>query len=102
MGKTSSNHIVLKNDGTVPATVKFEQISSDFFRLESSSTATIQPKNYQSFEIKFDPKTDKVEKAIVQYKTLHNPYEAPKIILMGEGFFEPTSFENLVIDNELK
>jgi len=70
--------------------------------MSSSTTATIQPKNYQSFELKFEPKTATMEKAILQYKTLHNPYENPKIILMGEGFFEPTSFENLINENELK
>ena len=77
-------------------------INSECFNMASSTTATIQPKTYQSFELKFEPKTDKAEKAIIQYKTLHNPYEAPKIMLLGEGFFEPTSFEGLAIDNELK
>ncbi len=70
--------------------------------MSSSTTATIQPKTYQAFEIKFEPKAASQEKAIVQYKTLHNPYETPRVMLIGEGFFEPTSFEDLYNDNELK
>lgn len=95
-------NIVLRNDGTVSATVKFEPILNECFQFISTTTATIQPKNYQSFEIKFEPKNAGVEKAFIQYKTLHNPYEAPKLALVGEGFIEPVSFENLINDIEIK
>jgi hypothetical protein len=95
-------NIVLRNDGTVPATVKFEPILNECFQFMSTTTATIQPKNYLAFDIKFEPKNPGIEKAFIQYKTFHNPYEAPKLALVGEGFIEPISFENLMNDNEIK
>jgi len=101
LGKFNNNQIQLKNDGTVPATVKFDQILNECFAFCNPTTATIQPKNYQTFDIKFEPKSAIQEKAILTYKTLFNPYESPKIVLLGEGYFESISFENLQIENEL-
>ena len=54
LSKIATGEIVLKNEGVVPATVKFEPLVHDCFSFESSTTATIQPKGYQSFEIKFN------------------------------------------------
>ncbi|MGL4948660.1 MAG: hypothetical protein ACRC42_04790, partial [Mycoplasma sp.] len=66
------------------------------------TTATIQPKKYQQFDIKFLPLHEKVEKAVIQFKTMFNPYENPKWYLSGEGFFEAVSIDKLENDNELK
>ena len=99
--KSTTSQIVLKNEGVVPATVQFEPLVHDCFSFESSTTATIQPKKYQSFDVKFTPLYEKVEKAVIQYKTLFNPYENPKLIITGEGFFEPVSIEGLTNDIEM-
>ena len=101
LNKSIVNQIVLKNEGVVAATVQFEPLQSDCFSFESSTKATIPPKKYQAFDIKFTPKAEKVEKAVLQYKTLFNPYEIPRLLIQGEGFFEPVSIEGLVNENEL-
>ena len=101
INKAITSQIVLKNEGVVPATVKFEPLVHDCISFESSTTATIQPKKYQAFNIKFLPLYEKVEKAVLQYKTMFNPYENPKLNIIGEGFFEPVSMEGLNKDIEL-
>ena len=100
--KTAMGQIVLKNEGVVPATVKFEPLVHDCFSFESSTTATIQPKKYQAFDVKFIPHHEKIEKAVIQYQTMFNPYEKPKLNILGEGYFEPVSIEGLINDTELK
>ena len=99
--KSTTSQIVIKNEGVVPATVQFEPLVHDCFSFESSTTATIQPKKYQSFDVKFSPLYEKVEKAILSYKTMFNPYENPKLIITGEGFFEPISIDGLTNDIEM-
>ena len=101
LSKFSTGQIVLKNDGVVPATVKFDSLNSNIFSYNCPTTATIQPKNYMSFEIKFEPKQPGIEKLILSYKTMYNPFENPKLQLTGEGYFEPISFEGLDKENEL-
>ncbi|MCQ2815786.1 MAG: hypothetical protein MJ252_00825, partial [archaeon] len=99
--KAVEGELVLKNEGVVPATVKFDPLASDVFSFESSTTATIQPKNYQSFRIKFRPKEEKTEKATLSYQTLFNNYEKTRLNISGEGFFEPVSLEGLANDTDL-
>ena len=101
LNKSLTSQIVLKNEGVVPATVKFEPLVHECFSFESSTTATIQPKKYQAFNIKFTPLYEKTEKAVLQYKTMFNPYENPRLNIMGEGFFEPVSIEGLNNETEL-
>ena len=76
--------IILKNEGVATATVKFEPLLHDCFSLESSITATIQPKKYQAFDVKFNPHHEKTEKAVIQYQTMFNPYEKPKLNVIGD------------------
>ena len=102
LNKSAMGQIVLKNEGVVPATVKFEPLVHECFSFESSTTATIQPKKYQAFDVKFNPHNEKVEKAVIQYQTMFNPYEKPKLNVLGEGYFEPVSVEGLINEVELK
>ena len=102
LNKSAMGQIVLKNEGVVPATVKFEPLVHDCFSFESSTTATIQPKKYQAFDVKFNPHHEKTEKAVIQYQTMFNPYEKPKLNVIGEGYFEPVSVEGLINEVELK
>lgn len=102
INKYATANIVLKNDGVVPATVKFDNFNNPAFSFNCSTTSTIQPKNYMSFEMKFEPKSVGIEKYTINYKTLYNPYENPRLILTGEGYFEAISFEELEKENELE
>ena len=94
--------IVLKNEGVVPATFKFEPLVHDCFSFESSTTATIQPKKYQGFDATFNPYHEKTEKAVIQYQTMFNPYEKPKLKVIDEGYFEPVSIKGLINEIDLK
>ncbi len=62
LNKSLINQIVLKNEGVVPATVQFEPLQSECFSFESSTKATIPPKKYQAFDIKFTQKMKKLKK----------------------------------------
>ncbi len=65
-----------KKCGVITAKIKSDSFASEVFsRLNSASVETIAPLDYFNFEFQFEPKAEKVEKIIVQYKTLHNPYE---------------------------
>jgi hydrocephalus-inducing protein len=103
LSKTSTAKLEVKNWGVVPATVKLEPFNHDCFSVLSNSTtvATIQPKEYYNFEFMYEPKAERADKVLIQYKTLYNPYEIQKIYLMGEGYFEPISIEGLVNDIDL-
>jgi hydrocephalus-inducing protein len=98
--KSQKEAIVLKNDGSVPATVQFNPIKSDVFSLVSPSTATILPKSYQSFEIAFEPREIGESKCLVSFSTVHNPYELQKVGLFGEGYKEVVVFEGLPNNSE--
>ena len=74
-----------------------------YFGFEASTIATIQPKKYQAFDVKFNPHHEKIEKAVIQYLTMFNPCEKPKLNVLVEGYFEPVSVEGLISDvSELK
>lgn len=82
--------------------MQFDGIANDCFTFLSPTTATIQSKSFQSFEIRFEPKNSGIEKSQLCYKTLYNSYESPKLNLVAEGFYEPICFEELAIENEIK
>ena len=87
--------IVLKNEGAVPATVRFEALKLEAFSFLGPANATIMSKSYQSFDIQFEPKEPVQEKYVLNFNTLHNPYECHKVQIMGEGYIEHLTFEGL-------
>ena len=95
LGKCSQETLVLKNEGQVPATVQFEQLSSEVFQLLAPLSSTILPKSYLSVEFKYNPKTANDDEYQASYSTMHNPFENQKLLLMGTGYEELLVFENL-------
>ena len=77
---------MLKNEGYVPATVKFEPVTHQDLTFVGPTTATINPKQYQSFEIGLRASTLESIKYQLDFTTLHNPYEQHKVIITGQGF----------------
>lgn len=58
IGKDCIMSIVLKNEGQVPATVRFDAITNDCFTFEGGSLShTITQKAYNGFDIRYRPKT---------------------------------------------
>ncbi len=88
LGNSSKDSIVLKNEGSVVATVQFEPFKSEIFNMLSPTTASIAPKSYQSFDISFEPKEIKEDYSYeVNFSTLHNPYEMQKSTIVGRRLY---------------
>lgn len=49
IGKDCIQEIVLKNDGQVPATARFDAIPNDAFQFQSNLSHTITAKSYHAF-----------------------------------------------------
>lgn len=86
IGKESVLSIVLKNEGSIAATARFDVIKNDCFHFMGNLNHTITPKSYQAFDIRFCPKQASVEKFLLTFNTLHNPFEQHKVMIIGEGY----------------
>lgn len=51
IGKACNLAITLKNDGSIPATTKFDLIPNDNFKFIDSNSETLAPKSYGVFNI---------------------------------------------------
>jgi hydrocephalus-inducing protein len=100
MGRESVLSISLKNEGQVPATVRFDPLTHECFTFLGNLSHTITPKSYQSFDIRFTPKEAQNETFLLTFSTLNNPYEQHKVMISGEGYSESVTFEGLP-DDEL-
>ena len=88
--------IVLKNEGQVPATVRFDAITNDCFTFEGGSLShTITQKAYNGFDIRYRPKAASQDKFLLTFSTLNNVYEQHKVMLVGTGYEESVTFEGL-------
>jgi hydrocephalus-inducing protein len=86
---------MLKNDGLIPATIKFDLSQQDGFRFLSTNTLTISPKSYSTFRIDFQPTTPGQKQWLINYETLLNQYENNRIMVQGEAYQEDLIFEGL-------
>lgn len=93
LGKEQIENIVVKNDGVIPATTKFDLVPSSEFRFSSQTTYTLTPKTFQSFQVEFKPVEVGQFKWEITCNTLLNPYETTRILVAGECYFENVSFE---------
>lgn len=95
-GKETYMQIILKNDGQVPATARFDSITNESFSFEGTSmNHTIMSKQSHAFDIKFCPKNAGIVKFVLTFQTQNNPFEQHKVVLVGEGYAESIAFENL-------
>lgn len=90
--------VVLKNDGQIPATVEFNIKPDENFRFLDQSTFTISAKTSATFNVEFKPREPGQKKWEIIAKTHDNPYENPKIVIMGEGYQEQVIFDGLPND----
>jgi hypothetical protein len=88
----------LKNEGQVPATVRFDALQEGAFQFNGNMSHSITPKSYQAFDIQFKPKSAGDSKALLTFQTMGNPYEQHKVQLVGEGYAENVTFEGLPND----
>lgn len=87
--------IILKNEGLVPATARFDAITNEAFTFEGNMNQTISAKSFHNFDIRFKPIKAAPEKFMLTFSTLNNPFEQHKVLLTGEGFTENIIFEGL-------
>lgn len=95
IGKDSVLSIVLKNEGSIAATARFDVIKNDCFNFLGNLNHTITPKSYHAFDIRFVPRQASVEKFLLTFNTQHNPFEQHKVMIIGEGYQENVTFEGL-------
>ena len=100
VGKRSIAGFNVKNEGLVPATIKFDNLPKHTFVFLGAFTATLDPKTSRNFEFEFFPEEAGKMKHDIKMQTIHNPYENPFIQLEGEGYTEDVSYENLPNDEE--
>jgi hydrocephalus-inducing protein len=100
LGKTTTRTIVLHNEGSVPATVKFDPITHQDLTFEGLMSCAILPKSYHSFDMLFKPRNTEPIEYTMEFETLHNPFECHKVVIQGEGYQENITFENLPEDLE--
>jgi len=95
IGRESRLPLVLKNEGSVAATARFDPLRSEAFGFAANLTHTLTPKTYHGFDIKFCPQEAGVHKYLLTFNTAHNPYEQHKVLIVGEGYAESITFEGL-------
>jgi hydrocephalus-inducing protein len=98
IGREATMQIVLKNEGQVPATARFDALQHDCFTFMGNLSHTITPKSYHAFDIQFTPKQAQSESFLLTFSTLSNPYEQHKVQITGEGYSESVTFEGLPED----
>ncbi|GBG33770.1 Hydrocephalus-inducing protein-like [Hondaea fermentalgiana] len=94
--KSRSKEITVRNDGIVPATVRFDMDlhKSISFPLRNSSL-TLQPQESRTTSVKFEPSEEGHVSAELLVRVLHNEFELSRFELSGEGYQEDMTFEEL-------
>jgi len=92
--------VVLKNDGPVPATVRWDLVANPSFSFLGQNLYSITPKTSATFNIEFRPTEVGLKQWQIALQTVSNPFELTKLMVQGEGFFENVVFENLPNDRE--
>ena len=67
ISKDATLPIVLKNDGQVPASVKWDLTTNENFRFLDQNSMTLTPKTYATFNIEFKPREPGVKQWQIQY-----------------------------------
>lgn len=91
-GRSMTKQVVVRNDGTVPATIRFDSAVHEAFQLPNrSSSCTIQPQQSHQFEMSFCPSSSGDHSTELLMRVLHNEYELTTILLKGEAYMEDVS-----------
>ena len=86
IGKSHSHQIKLKNDGSIPATAKFDLTPTDCFRFLDSTSIALNPKSYASFNIEFKPSEIGNKQWDITASTLLNQFETMRFKIQGEAY----------------
>jgi hydrocephalus-inducing protein len=78
----------LKNEGTIPATAKFELTPNEHFKFIDNNSISLSPKSYGIFNIEFKPKEVGVKIWEITASTLLNQFETMRFRIEGEAYNE--------------
>mmetsp|Transcript_2050 Transcript_2050/g.4151 ORF Transcript_2050/g.4151 Transcript_2050/m.4151 type:complete len:2040 (-) Transcript_2050:7-6126(-) len=96
VGKTKSKQISIRNDGIVPATVRYDMALHDSFSFPlRNSSLTLRSKEVHTTTISFCPQTEGDHSCELFLRVLHNEFELSRFHLCGVGYQEDITFENL-------
>lgn len=76
LSKRTTSEILVKNDGLVPATVRFDMPFHKAFSFKDSMQTTLPPKTTCPFSIEFSPQEPEKITHDLKMITLNNPFEA--------------------------
>ena len=92
----------MKNDGSIPATAKFDLLPNNSFKFLDNSSISLNPKSYSIFNIEFKPTEVGMKEWEITSSTLLNQFEVMRFKIQGEAYFEEILFENLPLEEEEK
>ena len=100
-GRSRSLPVVLRNEGILPATAKFEMTHFSvehcftLVGLSSQSMVTLQPREALQFEVKYKPTGASKFAAELKMQVLKNSFENSVIRMEGEAVVQDIAFEGL-------
>lgn len=98
IGKSRSAPIVIRNDGIVPCSVHFDMPVHDAFSFPARNTSiTLAPRASETMNVSFcpsDPDTEKYTCCLLM-SVLHNRFDRTTVELVGEGYVQDVTFEDL-------
>ncbi|KAI9203105.1 uncharacterized protein BJ171DRAFT_600257 [Polychytrium aggregatum] len=98
VGASQSQSILVRNEGILPATIKFEwgpKDSSDFECGSVNKTHTLRPQEMRSFELLFTPRSIRKVESDIRIRVIDNNFEDIVVQLAGEGYMDDLTFDNL-------
>jgi hypothetical protein len=95
VGRTIKKTVILRNDGSMPATAKFELDHHDAFKFVDQAIFTLSPGQMRAFNVEFTPQKCEKFSWDISVTTLLNDYEKQVIQVQGEGYFDAIVFEQL-------
>jgi hydrocephalus-inducing protein len=75
VGRTTKKTIIMRNDGSMPGTAKFELTPNPAFRFVDQASFTLSPGQMRAFNIEFNPKKCEKYTWDISVRTLLNDYE---------------------------
>lgn len=101
VGREQSLPLVLRNDGSLPASYRLDSPSSAAFRITGGPpVGTLEPRTTAEYLVTFAPKTTDTLTHGIGLMVKHNQFEKVVIDCVGEGFREDIIFEGLPGDVE--
>lgn len=92
--RSFTRQIVVRNEGIVPATARFDTDNTDVFRFSGlGQMVTVDAGQTTTFDVAFHPPAPGMHKAELKMVILRNPFEVTTFALSGIGYTEDVTAE---------